>query len=792
MPGSETCLEELMSRVLGELIQEGIVAKLADDLYCGGNTPDELLRNWSRVLEAIARNNLRLSATKTVVSPKTTTILGWVWSQGTLRASSHRTAALAAATPPPTVRGLRSFIGAYKVLSRVLKGYAELTHPLDQAVAGKQSREMVQWTDDLQHTFKQAQSALESAQTITLPRPEDELWIVTDGSVKNRGIGATLYVLRNNSLLLAGFFNAKLKQHQVTWLPCEIEALCIGAAISHFAPFSIQSVHPTQILTDSRPCVQAYQKLCRGEFSNSSRVTTFLSMLSRYQGRLSHISGAANLASDYASRNPIECSDASCQICHFISESQDEVVRNVSVKDVIDGLVTMPFANRPSWKATQLDCPDLRRVHAHLTQGTRPNRKVSAVRDVKRYLRAVTVASDGLLIVKLDRPFQEGRERIVVPRNTLHGLITAVHLKFSHPSAHQLKKLLTRYFYALDFDSAIHTVVKNCHHCASLSLVPNTFREQTTSEPPKCIGSSFAVDVMRRCKQMILVLRETVSAYTLTCFVQSEKQDDLMQGVLTLAASVRPLGDLPMIIRTDNALGFQAMTHNPVLSQQNIRLELGQAKNINKNPVAERAIEELGREILHIAPDGGAVSELTLALATANLNSRIRKCGLSARELWTQRDQVSGEQLPIKDREIILAQYYTRLQNHQSSSLSKSRGKHKDSSTASFQVGDLVYLIDDRVKTKSREKYMIVQMSGERCTVRKFTSSQFRTRVYDLPVSAIYHVHQTMLPNVPGRVCDFVVRMRIRMVSLLPVKVMTTWMLLNVISMRFHPLATSL
>ena len=46
MPGSETALEELMCRVLGELIQEGIVAKIADDLYCGGDTPEELRYNW--------------------------------------------------------------------------------------------------------------------------------------------------------------------------------------------------------------------------------------------------------------------------------------------------------------------------------------------------------------------------------------------------------------------------------------------------------------------------------------------------------------------------------------------------------------------------------------------------------------------------------------------------------------------------------------------------------------------------------------------------------------------------
>ncbi len=46
MPGSETCLEELMCHVLGTLVQEGCVAKLADDLYCGGNTMQELYSNW--------------------------------------------------------------------------------------------------------------------------------------------------------------------------------------------------------------------------------------------------------------------------------------------------------------------------------------------------------------------------------------------------------------------------------------------------------------------------------------------------------------------------------------------------------------------------------------------------------------------------------------------------------------------------------------------------------------------------------------------------------------------------
>ena len=48
MPGSETALEELMCRVLGSLLQDGVVAKIADDLYCGLNTPLSCFRIGKR------------------------------------------------------------------------------------------------------------------------------------------------------------------------------------------------------------------------------------------------------------------------------------------------------------------------------------------------------------------------------------------------------------------------------------------------------------------------------------------------------------------------------------------------------------------------------------------------------------------------------------------------------------------------------------------------------------------------------------------------------------------------
>ena len=320
MPGSETALEELMRRVLGNLLQEGHVAKLADDLYYGGDTPEELLATWARVLEALDRCNLRLSASKTVICPKTTIVLGWVWTQGCLSASPHCIATLTSCPPPTTVKGLRSFIGAYKVLSRVLPRCSHLIDPLECAISGLQSSDTIKWDDGLHQKFTGAQKALHTNKSIVLPRPSDRLWIVTDGSVSQRGLGATLYVTRGSNLHLAGFFSAKLHKHQVTWLPCEVEALCIAAAVKHFSPFIIQSKHLACVLTDSKPCDQAIQKLYRGEFSASPRVTSFLTTVSRYQVTLQHLAENANLPSDFASRNAPDCTEPQCQVCCFLHE----------------------------------------------------------------------------------------------------------------------------------------------------------------------------------------------------------------------------------------------------------------------------------------------------------------------------------------------------------------------------------------------------------------------------------------------------------------------------------------
>ena len=173
MPGSETALEELMCRVLGALIAEGIVVKLADDLFCSGDSPDELLRNWGAILSAQHQSDLRLSAHKTIVALKSTNILGWIWEDGTLQASLHGTAALSCREPPTTVKGLRSFLSGYKILAHIIKHCSHFLSPLEDAVGGHASADKITWSEALLQTFNSAMAALSTAHAITLPRPHD-------------------------------------------------------------------------------------------------------------------------------------------------------------------------------------------------------------------------------------------------------------------------------------------------------------------------------------------------------------------------------------------------------------------------------------------------------------------------------------------------------------------------------------------------------------------------------------------------------------------------------------------
>ena len=201
------------------------------------------------------------------------------------------------------------------------------------------------------------------------------------------------------------------------------------------------------------------------------------------------------------------------------------------------------------------------------------------------------------------------------------------------------------------------------------------------------------------------MLRECATSFTASCLVPDEKHDTLRDALTQLFVGVHPLDGPRAIIRVDPSRGFQSMANNDSLNHLNVTIEVGRVKNKNKNPVAEKAVRELEEDLIKQEPGGRPVSAVGLALATA----RLRLPGLSSRELRTRRNQFTHEQLLLSDYNFILGKHAQRSTNHAFSE--KSKNPHGlVPNTPSLHVGDIVYLISDKDKSRARDRYLVVSI----------------------------------------------------------------------------------
>lgn len=206
-------------------------------------------------------------------------------------------------------------------------------------------------------------------------------------------------------------------------------------------------------------------------------------------------------------------------------------------------------------------------------------------------------------------------------------------------------------------------------------------------------------------------------------------------------------GTMQITLRVDNVPAFISMHRTKALKPHGIILELGEPKNPNHNPIAEKAIRELEVEVKASNPSKQVLTLSQLAVAVAHLNARIRSSGLSASEIWHRRDQYTRLLLPTDDKSLISQKIQSRQQNHEYSS--KSKGTHRQAQT--FNIGDLVYIVTEGTKHKHRQRYIITKITGRSTTLQKFTlnritSKQQRVKL-DLLIKVIQTTENTLFPT---------------------------------------------
>ena len=776
-------LSQLLFKVLGDNLMQGHCMKIADDLLIGGNTTEEAINNWEKVLSKLSAANLKLSPSKVRIFPNETSIYGWSVKDGTITPDPHRKLALSKAkySDLKTISDVRSWTGIYKTFLIAMPGLAQTMDPFDRLTAGvKDGKIEVVWTPELIQHFQEATKKInDSVQFLALPQKHEQLIIMPDATVKNPAIGFTLNVIRDGKLLPVIFYSFKLQESQKNWWPCEQEALAVATSLKKSSHYVLNSSKPTLILTDSKPVVEAFNLLKIGKFSTSSRMSAFLHTANQFKIDIQHISGKfkQNLAPDYLSRNPADCPSSDCQVCRFIQEtaqctvsaieSQVTVTGNhVEVREfrhvgeakpvqfnghiisAIDPTEILPIGTRKSWADLQQQDHACSEALKRLKTGQQPYKKGPFSNEIRRYYNACQ-AKDLLVVVDKIPNSTQTIQRIVVPKSFVPAVITQLHHREqNHPSAHQLEKLFNRYFFGINVKQTIDETVKDCVLCKSNKFMLPNRQEFEVKSRPQHPGSIFNIDVMRRQNQKVMVCRDLFSSFTTAVLLKTEQADCLLKGIISCISAIRSHGQV--LVRTDSATGFQALCNNPSLMKLNIKLETTDPANKNSVASVDNAIKELEQELCKLSPHDPTCNETVLSLALESMNSKIRNRGLSAKEIIFSRDNYTNKNIALNDRKLAQQQLQNKTVDNRHSE--KVKFAKSNNHQESVKKGDTVAFVLKPDKTKSRDIFLVTDVFKDKLQVNKimrFHSSQpkIQTKSRIVPTPAVYQITDAKQPR---------------------------------------------
>ena len=353
--------------------------------------------------------------------------------------------------------------------------------------------------------------------------------------------------------------------------------------------------------------------------------------------------------------------------------------------------------------------------------------KVFDMTEIRSYVSNCKYDSNNKILVKEEViPFDnEMRKRIVVPVWFIKHLLVQIHFDQNCPEVSQMKKIFTRYFFGFRANNMFQEVYDECSRCQARKQFPKELEQFTSITNPSNPGEIFVSDVIKRARQLIFISRDSFSDFVTTSLINSEKAEDLKEGIIATTIAVRKPSEIT--VRVDNAPGFIALVRSEDKDLGDLKIKLDISNHNNKNGLAivDKAIQEFEKELKTMSPEGKEITSSQLAQATLILNTRIRNRSLSSREILFSRDQFSGTNLDLKDEELKNSKMLKKINNHQYSEKSKCPKMIKPLD-AKAKKGDAVYLKDDGGKHTLREKYVVLEADNDTVKIAKLLHAMDR------------------------------------------------------------------
>jgi hypothetical protein len=281
-------------RAMSELVLAGLIGIVGhvfvDDIIIYGNSEEEFLINYQKVLDRLKEFNIVLKGPKCHLGCTEVSFLGYIADAEGLRHDPKRTEQLLAIPFPETKKALRSFLGLGNFFRGFVRHYAAISKPLTSIInAGTGTA--VSWTNEARQAFSDLKQAISVTVKTFYVDYSHDIYLHTDAS--QLGLGGVLFQVINGQFRPVQFVSKALTTTESRWEVQEQEAYAIIYCIKkldHYLRGSHFIVH-----TDHRNLVYIRN-------SQSAKITRWSMLLQEFDFTLSVIAGKDNLIADVLSR----------------------------------------------------------------------------------------------------------------------------------------------------------------------------------------------------------------------------------------------------------------------------------------------------------------------------------------------------------------------------------------------------------------------------------------------------------------------------------------------------------
>jgi hypothetical protein len=223
-----------------------------DDIFIGGQTLEEHIRNLILVFEILLEHEFYLNIDKCQFLPKKMDVLGSIIDETGMYPADEKIKKIMDYPTPTNRRQLQTFMGMVNYLSQFTPNLATISSPLS-VLQGSNTN--WKWTHMHAEAFRQVKNLISNPTTLVAINKESgrPVYLITDAS--DLGIGAWIGQEDENGIIRpAGFHSRKFNDTQFNYSVTRKELFAIKDVMTHFRDM-LYPLDSFTVITDHKPLV---------------------------------------------------------------------------------------------------------------------------------------------------------------------------------------------------------------------------------------------------------------------------------------------------------------------------------------------------------------------------------------------------------------------------------------------------------------------------------------------------------------------------------------------------------